>query len=118
MFLYFGPSAVSERPPKPTGVAGAVVDREHEPRPEAVLQPVRPVHEREPGRHDVVARELPVVEVTAQRVVAVRRPAEHELARRVTVEAAAAQVAARATTGRLLEQDAVVEVDRRAAPPR
>ena len=77
-----------------------------------VLQLVRLVHEREPGVDDVLARELLLLQVAAQRVVAVGRPSERELAGDVAVETAAAQIAARVARVGRVEQTAVVEVDR------
>ena len=93
-------------------IAARVPDREHQPTAERVLQLVRPVHEREPGVDDVLARELLLLQVRAQRVVAVGRPAEREPAHRVTVETAAAEVAPRDPGVCRLEQTLVVEVDR------
>ena len=81
-FLYFGPWPSSVRPPKPTGSPRASqIGNITRPRNESCSL-LRAVHEREPGVDDVLARELLLLEVTAQRVVAVGRPAERELARR------------------------------------
>ena len=57
--------------------------------------------------------ELQRVEVAHQRVEPVRCPAEAELARRVAVEPATAQVPACVAAGGVLQQEVVVEVDRR-----
>ncbi len=58
-----------ERPPtEADGIAASVVDREHQPTAELVLERVRAVHEREPGPDDVVARELGVLQMLAESV--------------------------------------------------
>ena len=70
------------------------------------------VHEREPGASMSSRDELLLVEVHAQPVPAVGRPPELELARRVAVEPAAAQVAARGRPRRRSSRSVVVVVDR------
>ena len=92
--------------------AARVPDREHQPAAELVLQLLRAVHEREPGVDDVLARELLVLQVLAQRVVTVGRVAEREPPHDVAVVAAAAEVAARVPGLGRAEQQVTVEGDR------
>ena len=104
---------VAERATPEAGrLAPRVVDREHEPRPELVLQLVGAVHEREPGVDDVLALEAFLLEVHAQRVEPVRSPTQVEAPGGVAVEAPAPEMLApRPALGRFDEQ-AVVERDR------
>ena len=112
VFLYFGPSSASVRPPNPTGLPARSKTGNINRDAEEVLRLLRTVHERETRRDDVVAAELQGVEVPRERVERVGRPAELEPARRVAVEPATAEVPAGVPTRRVLQQQPVVVLDR------
>ena len=104
---------VAERAtPEPGRLTPGVVDGEHEPRPELVLELVDAVDEREAGLLDVLALEPFTLEVDAQRVVPVRCPTEMEAAGGVTIEVPGPEVLAPGSALRCLDEQAVVERDR------
>ena len=106
-----GTSSPSAWSAEPDGFPMGVEDREQQAVAELVLEPVRPVHEREAGVEDVVAREVALLEVLAEPVPVVGGPAELEAPGGVAVEASAVQVLAGRATVSGFDEEAMVEVD-------
>ena len=112
--LVLGHLVAERTAPEAHGLTAGVVDREHHPSAELVLEPIGPVHERQPRGDEIVALHALLLEHPAEVVPLVGGPTDLEPPGRVAVEAPAAEVLAGGAGLGRLEQQPVVLVDRRA----